>query len=66
MTSRDLGLTNRYPRKLPDGTVIWTSPTGHTYTTYPGSNHLFPKLCEPTGTLWPMNRLLSSRPVTAA
>ena len=31
---------------------MWTSPTGHTYTTYPGSRHLFPKLCEPTGTLW--------------
>jgi Domain of unknown function (DUF222) len=39
-------------RQLPDGTVIWTSPTGHTYTTYPGSRHLFPKLCEPTATLW--------------
>ena len=35
-----------------DGTVIWTSPTGHTYVTYPGSQHLFPKLCEPTATLW--------------
>ena len=32
--------------------MIWTSPTGHTYTTYPGSKHLFPKLCEPTATLW--------------
>jgi Domain of unknown function (DUF222) len=39
-------------RQLPDGTVIWTSPTGHTYTTHPGSKHLFPTLCEPTGTLW--------------
>ena len=37
---------------MPDGTVIWTSPTGHTYTTYPASLHLFPTLCEPTGTLW--------------
>ena len=47
-------------RQLPDGTVIWTSPTGHTYTTYPASLHLFPTLCEPTGTLWtgePPNRL---------
>lgn len=26
----------------PDGTVIWTSPTGHTYTTKPGSQLLFP------------------------
>ena len=31
-----------YPRKLPDGTVIWTSPTGHTYTTYPGSTAAVP------------------------
>jgi hypothetical protein len=34
------------------GTIVWTSPTGHTYTTYPGSRHLFPPLCEPTATLW--------------
>jgi hypothetical protein len=27
-------------------------PTGHTYTTYPGSKLLFPTLCAPTGTLW--------------
>ncbi len=39
-------------RQLPDGTVIWTSPTGHTYTTRPGSALLFPTLCLPTGTLW--------------
>ena len=39
-------------RQLPDGTIIWTSPTGHTYTTYPGSQHLFPALCRPTATLW--------------
>jgi hypothetical protein len=34
------------------GTIIWTSPTGHTYVTYPGSRDLFPELCQPTGTLW--------------
>jgi uncharacterized protein DUF222 len=39
-------------RQLPDGTVQWTSPTGHTYVTYPGSKHLFPTLCAPTATLW--------------
>ncbi|WP_102144118.1 HNH endonuclease signature motif containing protein [Mycobacterium hubeiense] len=38
-------------RQLPDGTVIWTSPTGHTYTTYPGALWHFPMLCTPTGTL---------------
>ena len=35
-------------RQLPDGTVIWTSPGGQTYTTYPGSRLLFPTLCRPT------------------
>jgi hypothetical protein len=39
-------------RQLRDGTVVWTSPTGHTYVTYPGSKHLFPTLCQPTATLW--------------
>ena len=39
-------------RQLPDGTVIWTSPTGHTYTIHPGSRLLFPTLCLPTGDLW--------------
>lgn len=32
----------------PDGTVVWTSPTGQTYTTRPGSRLLFPALCVPT------------------
>jgi hypothetical protein len=38
-------------RQLPDGTVIWTSPSGHTYTTRPGSRLLLPALSLPTGTL---------------
>ena len=46
------GATGWRDRQLPDGTIEWTSPTGHTYTTYPGSKHLFPQLCEPTATLW--------------
>ena len=29
-------------RQLPDGTIIWTHPTGHTYTTYPGSQTSVP------------------------
>ena len=40
-------------RQLPDGTLILTAPTGHTYTTHPGSMTLFPSLCAPTGELWP-------------
>lgn len=35
--------------QLPDGTVIWTLPGGHTYVTVPGSALLFPTLCAPTG-----------------
>ncbi|OBJ34865.1 hypothetical protein A5621_18370 [Mycobacterium colombiense] len=36
-------------QQLPDGTVIWRSPSGHTYVTTPGSALLFPSLCAPTG-----------------
>ncbi|ORB49343.1 HNH endonuclease signature motif containing protein [Mycobacterium persicum] len=36
-------------KQLPDGTVIWTSPSGDTYVTTPGSTLLFPSLCAPTG-----------------
>jgi hypothetical protein len=39
-------------QQLPDGTLILTAPTGHTYTTKPGSAQLFPTLCQPTATLW--------------
>jgi len=35
-------------RQLSDGTVVWTSPSGRNYTTYPGSRLLFPSLCKPT------------------
>jgi uncharacterized protein DUF222 len=35
-------------RQLRDGTVIWTSPSGDTYVTTPGSALLFPSLCAPT------------------
>ncbi len=34
--------------QLPDGTVIWTAPTGARYLTHPGSAYLFPGLCAPT------------------
>jgi hypothetical protein len=36
-------------KQLPDGTVIWLLPDGHTYVTTPGSAVLFPTLCAPTG-----------------
>ncbi len=47
MTSGDPGFTNLYPRKLPDGTIVWTSPSGCRYTTRPGDRLLFPSLCTP-------------------
>jgi hypothetical protein len=34
-------------QQLPDGTLILTSPTKHTYVTTPGSALLFPNLCTP-------------------
>jgi hypothetical protein len=35
--------------QLPDGTVIWRLPDGHTCVTTPGSALLFPGLCASTG-----------------
>jgi hypothetical protein len=36
---------------LPDGTVIWTAPSGQTYTTKPAGGLFFPALAVPTGAL---------------
>jgi hypothetical protein len=38
-------------RQQPDGTVVWTSPTGHRYVTKPGGSLYFPALAAPTGAL---------------
>jgi hypothetical protein len=37
-----------HDQQRPDGTIIWTAPSGQTYTTHPGSRLLFPSLCTPT------------------
>jgi len=37
----------------PDGAAVWTSPTGHTYTTHPGSRSFFPAWNTDTGDLPP-------------
>jgi hypothetical protein len=42
-----------HDHQLPDGTLIWTAPSGQTYITTPGSALLFPTLCVPTGQLAP-------------
>ena len=38
-------------KQLPDGTIIFTAPTGHTYTTKPSGGMLFPALRASTGAL---------------
>ena len=38
-------------RQLPDGTVIWTAPSGQVYTTKPVGALFFPTLATPTGQL---------------
>jgi hypothetical protein len=37
--------------QLPDGTIVWTSPNGRTYTTTPTGAQFFSQLGVPTGTL---------------
>jgi hypothetical protein len=38
-------------RQLPDGTMVFTSPSGRTYTTKPAGALFFPQLEMPTGEL---------------
>jgi Domain of unknown function (DUF222) len=38
-------------RQLPDGTVEWIAPSGHTYATTPGGSIFFPMLATSTGEL---------------
>ena len=38
-------------QQLPNGVVVFTAPTGHTYTTEPHGGALFPALAQPTGDL---------------
>jgi hypothetical protein len=45
------GSTGWRDNQEPDGTVIWTSPTGHTYATKPSGTLFFPALATPTGAL---------------
>ncbi|MGH3957712.1 HNH endonuclease signature motif containing protein [Mycobacterium sp.] len=45
------GLGGWADRQLPDGTIVWTAPTGHTYTTKPCGALFFPALAVPTGEL---------------
>jgi hypothetical protein len=55
-----------HDRQLSDGTVVWTSPNGQTYTTHPGSRILFPTLCRPTAAVTTRDSAVSSADDTAA
>ncbi len=48
-------------QQLPDGTMILTAPSGHTYVTTPGSALLFPSLCAPTADLAPQASAAAER-----
>ena len=41
--------------QLPDGTIIWTAPSGRTYTTRPGARLYFPDWDVTTGALAPID-----------
>jgi hypothetical protein len=53
-------------KQFPDGTIVWTAPTGHTYVTHPGSRMFFPGWdvttaplpAVPAGAVVPVNRSL--------
>lgn len=45
---------------LADGAAVWTSPTGHTYTTHPGSRSYFPDWDTHTGDLPPPHPVMFS------
>ncbi|TFV61394.1 hypothetical protein E4P42_00385 [Mycobacterium sp. PS03-16] len=47
------GPTGWHDHQLPDGTVIWTSPTGRTHTTTPAGALYFPHLAHPSNDLPP-------------
>lgn len=47
-------------QQLPDGSVVWTSPSGRTYTTFPASKTLFPQWDTTTAALPPATRPLPS------
>jgi hypothetical protein len=48
-------------RQLPDGSVEWTAPSGHTHTTTPSGSMFFPVLARSTGELKVAQAVESSR-----
>jgi hypothetical protein len=45
------GIDGWTDQQLPDGTIVLTAPTGHTYTTKAHGAAMFPALGQPTGEL---------------
>ena len=56
------GTTGWHTHQKPDGTIAWTAPTGHTYTTTPGSRILFPDTHFPSPPPTPPNTATSDQP----
>jgi Domain of unknown function (DUF222) len=52
-------------QQMPDGTIILTAPTGHTYTTEPHGGAMFPTLAQSTGEL-PLPTLVEPSPYRTA
>ena len=49
-----IGEDGWHDSQQPDGTIAWTAPTGHTYTTRPGARLYFPGWDTDTGALPPI------------
>jgi hypothetical protein len=56
------GRTGWSEQQRGDGTIVWTSPSGRSYTTVPGGALFFPHLIQPTGELTPTIRQTGSTP----
>ena len=46
-----MGETGWRKKQFDDGTIVWVSPAGRSYTTTPGGALFFPQLSESTGLL---------------
>jgi hypothetical protein len=53
-------------QQLPDGTIIWTTPSGATYTTHPGSSTCTHNYANPPPRCRPANHHRSSNPPQTA
>ena len=57
-----VGQTGWREKQYSDGTIVWVSPSGRSYTTKPGGSLFFPQLAVPTGELGLQTRQPGTRP----